>query len=411
MVDSIKSNMGSTEAINHRITSFGVFLLGIDQRMANALEFFFRNKCNNQFHITDSDDAVISIIDIDNSKNMPLWKKHISNYPGRPIILLSLREFDAEGVGIVIRKPVDTNKLLSAIDKMARELGLAGIPEKINPSAPSHNLTDDIILASSDGNKQNEKNIVPGNGSRQQAAAGMVQKESPYLISMAPDIDLNVPAELTKAQYEPMSFLIGHVQNALAIARKEKLPVRMLGVCQDSIIIDPEKNELLAGMNERHLRALSSVPNPAAKFTLGVIGHDELISQSRDDCFCYSLDAILWKMALWAARGRVPAGTSFTHPVMLGSWPNLTRLQVFPHATHIAAFLLRQPRSLLNIVETLNIPQRYVFSFYSAANAIGLAYPVQQKEDVAIQSTPIKQHKERKLLSKILGRLRMLSDL
>lgn len=45
MVDSINSNMGSTKAINHSITSFGVFLLGIEQRMTNTLEFFFRNKC------------------------------------------------------------------------------------------------------------------------------------------------------------------------------------------------------------------------------------------------------------------------------------------------------------------------------------------------------------------------------
>jgi len=44
-----------------------------------------------------------------------------------------------------------------------------------------------------------------------------------------------------------------------------------------------------------------------------------------------------------------------------------------PHALNIAALLAERPCTLFEAAEKLNIPQSHVFSFFSAAHALGLA--------------------------------------
>jgi hypothetical protein len=84
------------------------------------------------------------------------------------------------------------------------------------------------------------------------------------------------------------------------------------------------------------------------------------------------LEALEWDVALWASRGRLPRGTHLDHPVRLRCWPNLTRLAVPPEAMRIAGLWSRGSISLRDTVRVLGIPQRYVFAFYSACQALGL---------------------------------------
>jgi hypothetical protein len=105
--------------------------------------------------------------------------------------------------------------------------------------------------------------------------------------------------------------------------------------------------------------------------------------------FQLEMEAFLWKLALFTYRGYLPEGINVNKPVYLKYWPNLTRLEPTPNAMRIASLLSRQPVALAFIVRILNIPQKHVFNFFSAANAIGFAGPaVREVDNMLLPSYP-----------------------
>jgi hypothetical protein len=84
-------------------------------------------------------------------------------------------------------------------------------------------------------------------------------------------------------------------------------------------------------------------------------------------------DAVLWKVSIWASRGRLPLiYNNIDKKFSLKYWPNLTRFMMTPHSMEIAALWTKDPISLRKTLDLLDIQQRYVFSFYSAAIALDL---------------------------------------
>lgn len=117
-------------------------------------------------------------------------------------------------------------------------------------------------------------------------------------------------------------------------------------------------------------------------------------------------ESLIWRTALWASRGRVPKGTSFTTPVSLRRWPNVTKLMVFPQALRVSALWAKAPYSLVDTAKYLAIPQRNVFAFYSAVHAIGLVSNAQGDKSRHIKSTTSTTKGRKGLLSRIINRLR-----
>jgi hypothetical protein len=101
--------------------------------------------------------------------------------------------------------------------------------------------------------------------------------------------------------------------------------------------------------------------------------HIDWAAVSRGESGTIGLDPFIWKLSLWASRGRLPLGTPVNVPVTLHRCPNFTRLLLAPGAMSIAALWAHEPHTLIHTAEVLNLPQRSVFSFYSAASALGLA--------------------------------------
>jgi hypothetical protein len=84
-------------------------------------------------------------------------------------------------------------------------------------------------------------------------------------------------------------------------------------------------------------------------------------------------DKVLWRVSIWASRGRLPLlFNDLDREFTLIYWPNLTRFIMTPHAMEIAALWSKKPINLRKSLLLLRIPQRYVFSFYSAAIALDL---------------------------------------
>ena len=151
-------------------------------------------------------------------------------------------------------------------------------------------------------------------------------------------------------------------------------------------IIPPGDGLVNIDMADTHLRSLCVVEVNAAEVRI------EPVPIDTDPTYpprAITRNALVWKMALWSARGRVPAGVVLDAPVYLQHLPDLTTLVAPPHALRIAALWLNHPISLLALSERLGLPQRYVFAFYSACAAIGLAGPARRDADTLIDAPEI----------------------
>ncbi|MFN3786199.1 MAG: hypothetical protein ACK4RS_05105, partial [Thiothrix sp.] len=114
------------------------------------------------------------------------------------------------------------------------------------------------------------------------------------------------------------------------------------------------------------------------------------------------LEAFVWVSGLLTARGRLARNVDVGRKISLKHWPNLTRLEQFPHIMRIAALWQQRPANPLEIASALAVPQRYVFAFHTAANALNLFEMDQNK----LKSREKEKPKEnRGFFSRLLKRL------
>ena len=121
------------------------------------------------------------------------------------------------------------------------------------------------------------------------------------------------------------------------------------------------------------------------------------------DALLLDLEAFVWVSSLLTARGRLGRGVDIEQKISLKYWPNLTRLEQFPHIMRIAALWNQRPASALDIAKALSIPQRYVFAFHTAANALNLFEMDQNKLKSREKEMP--KQENRGFFSRLLKRL------
>ena len=129
---------------------------------------------------------------------------------------------------------------------------------------------------------------------------------------------------------------------------------------------------------------------------------NDMISQQASAL--YDMEAFVWTSTLLSANGTLPRQLDPQKKVGLRHWPSLTRLESFPNVMPIAAQWSATAMSALEISKALNFPQRYVFSFYNAANSLGL---IEQDPEKLINKQPVPRMKDapRGLFSRLLKRL------
>ena len=80
----------------------------------------------------------------------------------------------------------------------------------------------------------------------------------------------------------------------------------------------------------------------------------------------HSIESFIWTTSLVTHCGYLPVGTDLNKKLDLKSWPNLTRLENIPHSIQIAAIFQKHSKSLAEITKELDIPKKYIISFYNA---------------------------------------------
>ena len=103
-----------------------------DERMRSALQLFFRGQCHNSCVLVHEGSAEISILDLDGYKGQELLEEHRTRYPERPLIALSLKQVQLDGV-LCLEKPLNPQKLLAALHQVKAQLAVA--EESVTASA------------------------------------------------------------------------------------------------------------------------------------------------------------------------------------------------------------------------------------------------------------------------------------
>jgi len=208
--------------------------------------------------------------------------------------------------------------------------------------------------------------------------------------------------------YTPENYLITSLQDALRLATQSRQMVQieyqsatfyfMPEVTQaySSIVIDSDEFEALCKSPVKktdvviHIMSIKEVE--LARSTLSVKSNK-----------VFDLENFMWTAMLLTSSGKLHRNIDIRRRVMLKQWPNLSRIETFPHVVRIAALWKSDAFNMLEVAHNLQIPQRYVFSFYNAACILGLMEHDPDKLKEKMQ--PKSPNKNRGLFSRLLKRL------
>ncbi|MBL3601805.1 MAG: hypothetical protein JMN25_18400 [gamma proteobacterium endosymbiont of Lamellibrachia anaximandri] len=407
-----------------------VALLDINERLENRLRYFFSDRCQGDYVVdVDPQSADICLIDLDGLRGKSYWAKHAEHQHNCPAILLSLHKTEVENAKW-LQKPLQANLLHSELEKIREKLHLQ--QRQATPaSLPNSSAETEVALS---GHHQELRRKIKSlqavlkkekirraqlNVSRQgdnppllsepadvptrQISVGNQEiKTAVPFIGSTPDVDLDNETQRAWVQYDPKKFLIGRVQKAIKLAETSGRPVS-ISSSHGSITIVPMTREVLVEIDGQRLQSLASQPVNDDEYQLSV---QDSVCDIPGQTHRRPVEAFVWELTLWTSLGRIPVNVSPNNTVIFKHWPNLTRLQIFPQATRIAALWAKQTHTLASTAQALEIPQRYVFSFFSAAHAIGLATTEEAiSEEIASEENPVKSNSNRTLFRKILRQL------
>lgn len=367
--------------------------IGLDNRQRAALEMVFKGQCRNAYQMVDDTSAQAWIVDLDHYHSGALIKEWENQGGKRPGLYLSIRDgavASSENT-LFLRKPFHLQDFVSIMVRLDR---LARLPGNLRPPpAPSPDglITDRVRVSVQD--------LAPRVETRGAAYSMAADQHHPF-VGTAPDVDLDDPAKLDGVFYDPEHFLQGHVARAWRQAEASRSPMGLkepwprMRLCPDRGLAGLE-------LDQNRLRPFASVPNQRAGECMVQLPEDAPLGGE-----VLPYEALMWKLALWASRGRLPRGTPLDVPIYVRYWPNFTRLDVIPWSLAVTALWARQPHTLKDTVAILGAPQRYVFAFYSAAHALQLAAPTSRAVDQLFAPEPLPQPPQRGFLRRILDRLR-----
>jgi hypothetical protein len=393
------------------------------------VRLFFEGPCAKRCVLVDGSSADASLVDMDSFGAAEIWQAHRKCYPERPAIVLSLDPGKAMD-GLFVQKPVKASDFLAVLDVLDERLGRSS-PAPTEADACAAPLPEEAAVATQRRDdrpdargsstavsraRRDAEATQPRQGKSRYATPANAQKAAMQFarkVRNAPlgsigDIDTSDPAQLHRVYYDPQRYLQGHLRRAFDLALEKGRPVRLTGAWRP-ITVYPDRREVFLEMSDAQLRGICYAPVAESAVRLSVLSVAEEkndASRTPQDIKGFvPMEALLWNVALWCCRGRLPSGTGLNLPVYLRRWPSLTRVVVPAHALSIAALWMRDPHTLLRTTELLSIPQSDVFTFYSAAYAVGLAGEARRQADQVIEPQPVAESRSRSLLKRLLTRL------
>ncbi|PWV61783.1 hypothetical protein [Plasticicumulans acidivorans] len=357
----------------------------VDARTLAALTLLSQR--SGRFSLTDINQADAVLLDGDRPESIGLYERQRCSHPGQPILLLSSHESCLRGV-VSLLKPLQIEALFAALNAVRDHLPRHAAPGKDTAAG-----------------KEAVHGETAERHERAGAARALADQFAPEdLCGSSADIDPHDAGALAALRFDPEHFLLGRLIHARHHTAQQHCGAR-IELPSNLLLLDIGGTRCLTTLSARQLRGLALMPLDDG---LGWQAIDALQLKAAADTLgttlhAWSIELLIWQIALWTARGRLPLGIAPDALVGLRRWPNLTHGSLPPEALRIAALLSHQPHTPFAAARRLGIPQRYVFAFVGACAALDLL--TLTHTDAAPAAAP-EQHPARGLLSKLLGMLR-----
>jgi len=429
--------------------SLKISFLGVDTRSKSAYEFFFKSIDKIQCEVVeDNTQSQICLIDKDAYDIQKSYEEFKQKYPEQYILFLSLTDHSIENSHeFFLKKPVKRDALQKTLNKICLlisgdEIDLATIPvittpvstsktspdtsetestQRININSLQKKISENLTEEASDDEK-----IVPIQSSSKikekrkvvTAKAGKLisSSENKDFVGEQVDIDINDPQQLNKIYYDPSKYLQSIIEK-VCIKSRQTESIIQLNVLNHVFYFDYKEQNVYSSVGPGILRPLCLIPHdgnisfkekdPSFRTELHQIMQSNKNQKTKKtlEKQNWKMESFMWLISLWSSRGKLPKGTALDIPVYLIQWPNLTRLDIVPHAVRISALLYDQPHTLPEVAKKLGIEQRYVFGFYSACKAIGLSNTTKRHVDSLFVPDKPAENKNKSILSKLLDKL------
>lgn len=388
--------------------------LCLDPRTYNTFNIFLKTVFKKGYSLTENhEEAKITIIDLDAFEGESKLMEFQNKFPQRTIIILSILEKAYKEKNIhFIKKPLKHEEFIKKLHELGEENhGESETQIETEGSAPSD--TYQASLEASQKNSSPDKPPVSSAGSTN-AAMILEHEEEHHFVGTQEDIDLSNTRNLLRVIYHPEKMFQGAVAHGYALAKKNKTCVEIIsfGI---GVLIDPKNYKAYTVVSDSVLRpiCLLETEDKAVykRINSSITSSESYTRKSKTgaELIEWDIDVFLWKISLWSSRGRAPKQTDLKSAVYLSRWPNLSRWELVPHALQISALMTKKPIRLSSVASQLDIPQRYVFSFYSACVCMGIAGVSKRQADSlfedSIGENETETPKKQSLMGKILKRL------
>lgn len=394
-----------------------VALHGMDGRSLKTMVMFLQGPCKGVAAVVDPIEAEVDIIDADFPTAKSIFEELKQRSSQRPIIAMSLEDLRLDN-SIYLKKPVTREGMFQALQQAKESLAQAQPPSKgpaLNRqlikevSSPAVQKTG-VEASQSAPQQYTEKVIVESERkktAKHQSSMQFNEGGFSTFIGLMPEIDAKDKEQVLKSSYNPKHYYQGYVKSAFNVAIT-KARVVQLNSGWKPLLIFPHSNEVWLDAEDKQLRAFAGLPvSNATSSSLSLSPVDMKTTRVDADLEKFqSMEAFLWKLAIWTSKGRYPVSLDIEQPIYLKRWPNMTRLTVTPHALRICALLIREPRTMVNIAEVLNIKLQYVFVFVSACQVLDLIGQARREVDRIVEPEKVKATESGNLFRQILNKLR-----
>lgn len=397
-----------------------VALYGMESRGYKHMEMYFKGPCGGIAVVVDEFEAEIDVIDADYYNAGEILETRRTTNPERPIVLMSLETLRIPDT-FFIQKPVSVEQFEQVFTAIHKQLtkpdastdaitAASAIPgEKSLTEKPKRTEKVEIeVFSPKNPAAKHYDPDEPQKTGKHRTAMQLNEGGFTAFLGTLADVDFNDRNQLMAAKYDRRLFFLGAVLSALDSALKQDQVV-LLRSFWKPITVFPENYEIWVDADDKQIRAIAGMTqNKDSAGLVSSVLDEAAVKQERALDKFQDIDAFIWKLTIWTSKGRYPVELDMDQPVILHRWPNFTRLVITPEALRIAALLVQQPRSPLELISKLNIKPQFVFVFISACHTLGWLEKYDAKMSAAskIEKPAMIDKPKTGLLSSILKKLR-----
>jgi hypothetical protein len=184
----------------------------------------------------------------------------------------------------------------------------------------------------------------------------------------AGDVNLSRPDERRSIFLNAEDSLLIKMREAVDLALKQEHPVEIEGL-PGKMYFFPAENVFYSTFSDDFLNQLALTRFGYKELSLQTIENFELEDKGKH--LSEDAETLIWKVAIWTARGRLFNGMDPEKQLQLSTKPDFSRFLTLPNCEAISDVWVGHKVSALDVVKILDVPQRVVFSFMSGAYSLG----------------------------------------